>query len=162
MAKRIDESKKQARRKQERDEAKQLYELVGKIISDRNDQIDISPTWIATECMRKLHGMSLRDDRPLIYIGCHLQLRQIARSICGKKWENDDDSTEQHEMFPGLQKRYPICRIAGEEPAYRRLEDMSSEDYDYNINRLRAEANEKQAHADRLEAHKIQIGVSAA
>jgi hypothetical protein len=91
----------------------------------------------------------------LVHLGCHLQLRQIARELLRGKYEPDDNSRDdaQHELWPDLQERYPTARTAGsEEPEYVLLEHLTDEDIAYNVGRLRAEAEAKQHHADALEA----------
>jgi hypothetical protein len=143
------------RRREEREESKQLYELVNSIVSQQSDQTDISPTWIATQCLVRLRGNSVQKKWPLIYKAAHLQLRQIGRAVCRSQFEPDDDAPEaaQHDLFPGLQVRYPIAKQPGDEPVYRRLENMTHDDRVYNIKRLRSEAIRKTQHADALEAH---------
>lgn len=91
---------------------------------------------------------------PLIWIGCHLELRQIARSLLRKRFEPEDDGKDGcDELFPDLQWRYPAARSANEpEPSYILREMMSDTDVGYNVARLRAEAAAKNQHADALEA----------
>jgi hypothetical protein len=156
-----------ARRKREREEAERLYAIVRKIVSKRQDETDISPSWVATEAWNKLirtakaelGSVDLRIILPEIYIAAHLQMRQITREICRKMYEDDDDEADdertdtQHEMFPGLQRRYPVAKHGGDEPVYRKLEELSDADYQYNIDRLAAEAATKTRHKDALKAH---------
>ena len=127
-------------------------ELLGRIYELHRDKVDVSPSWMATEAMQELDPD--RVSHPLEYLLAHLQLRQIARSLCAGRWQKDEGrDDEQHELFPGLQRRYPIAdRINGEEPVYRRLEDLTADDVAYNVHRLRSEARSKLAHADRLDA----------
>lgn len=133
-------------------EAQKWIEIISKIISDRQDQDKISPAWIATEAMKSQHATRLQHEKPLIYIGCHLYLRQLARGICASTFE-DQEGLAQHDLFPALQRRYPVARAAGsEEPQYVKLELMTEADVEYNVSRLRMEANAKQKHADALEA----------
>jgi hypothetical protein len=133
-------------------ESERLIELVATIINRRQDAEKISPSWIAGEAMRELHAIDLQATMPLVYLGCHMHLRQIARSLCARTFE-DDQGLAQHDLFPALQRRYPIARpIASEEPQYIKLEAMTEADVKYNVDRLRSEANAKQKHADALEA----------
>jgi hypothetical protein len=123
-------------------EGEQLAAIVLTVINTRKDQVRISPAWIATEAMRKLQAMRLRQTKPLVYEGCHLQLRQIARKLCIKMFETaDPEEASQHEMYPDLQRRYPVARDrnSGEEPLYVKLEDMSDEDVQANIVRMRSQ-----------------------
>ena len=149
------------RRKQEREEAKGLHTTVTAIIWEHQAQITLDPRWIATEAMAKLKAKSLWRENPTVYIGCHLQLRQIARQVLGKTYESEDDAPgeAQHEMFAGLQSRYPKAPTEGEvERSYVLLEHMSKEDVRYNVGRLRSEARAKLKHADTLEAWDQQRG----
>lgn len=138
-------------------EASGLIEIVAKIVDARRDESRISPSWVATEAMRELRAQWMQKPNrgyPLVYIGCHLELRQIARGILRQQFEpeNEDEHTE-HPLFPGLQWRYPVRRAdPKDEPQYELLELLSDDDALYNIDRLRSEAEKKLKHADRLEA----------
>jgi hypothetical protein len=105
--------------------------------------------------------MILIDPRrvapPLVHLGCHLEMRQIARGILREWFEGDEEefsASAQHELFPLLQRRYPVQRMRGgsDEPQYERLEDLSDADLRFNVARLRREADAKLHHADALEA----------
>ena len=133
-------------------EAEELIRVVAHVIECRREQITISPSWIATEAMIELDALELQTTNPRVYIGCHLQLRQIARSLLRKKFEDDGAEADQHPLFPDLQPRYPIQRPSGEESEYIKLENLSRPDAIYNIERLRAEARSKLEHADALQS----------
>lgn len=135
-------------------EGEQLTMVVIDVINSRRDAIQINPAWIATEAIKRLDTIDVQTLTPLIYMGCHLQLRQIARAQCRGLFESDsgDIAPAQHEMFPDLQWRYPAARsVPGEEPTYVLLEAMTDNDVAYNVSRLRNEANAKLKHADALE-----------
>jgi hypothetical protein len=102
--------------------------------------------------MIKMEALDLQKSMPLIYEGCHLYLRQVARSLLRKKFEDDGTDAAQHPLFPDLQPRYPVQRPKGDEPEYIKLENLSRSDATYNIERLRAEAQSKLAHADALQS----------
>lgn len=142
-----------------RDEQKLRLVLLG-IYERRSDEIRISPSWLATEAMNNLDAE--KRSPALVYEAAHLQLRQIARSICRRKVEEDSEETEQHELFPNLQKRYPAVHTADAEPEYVLLEHLTEEDVAFNVRRLRAEADAKLHHADALEAWWQDRGKSAA
>jgi hypothetical protein len=90
----------------------------------------------------------------LVYAGCNLQLRQIARGQLRRRFEPEDDGGDEHDLFPGLQQRYPTARSArAEDPEYVLLEHLTPTDIGYNVARLRSEARAKMAHADALEAY---------
>lgn len=127
---------------------KKLRALISEIYEKCSDDVRISPSWLATQAMVELD--SNKQSPPLVYIAAHLQLRQISRGICRGKFE--DGETESHDLFPDLQKRYPVSHDAESEPEYVLLEHLTEEDIRYNINRLRKEADTKQRHADALDA----------
>jgi hypothetical protein len=128
---------------------KRLAELIARVIDSRSAQSRISPGWIATEVMKDLDPE--RTAPELVYVGCHLQLRQIARSQLRGRYDGETGASEQHELWPDLQARYPVMK-SGEEPEYVRLEDLTPADVGYNVARLRAEGRAKLRHADALEA----------
>jgi hypothetical protein len=130
----------------------QLRDLVARIIEMRRGQPRISPGWVATEAMHDLdRNRTVEHDHPTIWLGCHLQLRQIARQLLAQRFEQGEE--EQHLLFKDLQWRYPTARSANAEEREYLLRDlMSDEDIAYNVGRLRAEALAKMYHADALEA----------
>jgi hypothetical protein len=132
-------------------EERRLAEIIQRIIDLRRSEVSISPTWVAQEAMRELDPE--RRAPMLVYAGCNLQLRQIARGELRKKFHPDEGSGESHDLFPELQHRYPTARSARDEPEYILLEHLTSADIGYNVARLRAEAQAKLAHADALHAY---------
>jgi hypothetical protein len=132
----------------------QLRELVSRIIEIRRGQPRISPSWVATEAMFDLDRRRIVErDHPMIWQGCHLQLRQIARQLLAQRFERGEE--EEDLLFKDLQWRYPTARTAAvdaEEPEYVLRDLMTDEDVAYNVARLRAEALAKLQHADALEA----------
>jgi hypothetical protein len=142
-------------------EESQLTEIVARIIDIRRAQVRINPSWIATEALQEIDpaGSSLE----LVRLGCHLQLRQIARSLCRKLFEDSDDDDGQPRFtgFDGLQWRYPTARSKGKpDPEYVLRDRMSEDDIAFNVSRLRSEARAKLAHADALEAWGRSRGVA--
>ena len=129
----------------------QLRELVARIIDIRRGQPRISPSWVATETMSDLdRSRDVERQYPMIWQGCHLQLRQIARKLLAQRFETEEYETP---LFKDLQWRYPTARsAAAEEPEYILRDLMSDEDIAYNVGRMRAEAMAKLEHADALEA----------
>jgi len=131
------------------EDSKRLYEVLAAIYARSNGEVRISPSWLATAGMAQLDPDRISPSD--VYVAAHLQLRQIARGLCGKKCE-DDGSAEQHELWPMLQKRYPAAHHNGDEPVYVLLDHLSEKDVAFNIGRLRKEASAKLQHADALEA----------
>jgi hypothetical protein len=128
-------------------------ELIARIYDVRRDESRVSPRWLATEAMQSLDPG--RTSHPLEYAMAHLQFRQMARAVCAGRWEEGAPEEEvecQHEMFPGLQKRYPTgARTEGNDPEYVLLEHLTEKDVAFNVARLRKESRAKAKHADRLE-----------
>lgn len=135
-------------------EEKKLQAIVQKIVEQRREQTKIGATWIATEAMNEIDPKKV--SVPLAYAGCHLHLRQAARAFLRDEFEGDQDQNRsRHPLFPDLQARYPSARSkAGEEPEYVREEQMTAEDYDYNITRMEREVRSKQRHVDALRARR--------
>jgi hypothetical protein len=138
-----------------RSEAHGLIEIVVRIIDIRRDEGRIGPSWVATEAMRELDPYhAVERQQPLVWLGCHLELRQLARGVLGRRF--DPEKTVEptaDDLFPDLQWRYPEARSAtADEPIYILRDLMSDADVGYNVARLRAEAAAKNRHADALEA----------
>jgi hypothetical protein len=132
-------------------EESQLTRIVAHIIDLRRGQPRINPMLIATAAMREIDPLNRSPD--LARLGCHLQLRQIARGLCRKLFEPDRPAVREPELFDGLQWRYPTMRSKGDtEPEYILRDLMSDDDIAYNVERLRSEAQAKLHHADALEA----------
>lgn len=130
-------------------EEKKLKETVAAVINRRRMESRINPVIIATEALLELDPHRLSPH--WVQIAAHLQLRQNARELL--RSNVDGDKAEQHEMFPGLQKRYPTARSeVNADPEYVLLEFMTKEDVAYNVQRLRREAVAKRKHAEALEA----------
>ncbi len=141
-----------ARSRKDREDAG-LRGIIGRVIELRRDAPRISPNWIATESMVMLDGP--RVSPPLVYLGCHLQIRQIARELLRGKYEPDDvgEDDTQHDLWPDLQRRYPTAKSQRSgDPEYVLLEELTATDVGYNVARLRGEAQAKLRHADALEA----------
>lgn len=129
---------------------------IAAIIELRRDEVSISPAWVATEALAKLRMKSwLRGGRNqrIAYQCTHLHCRQVARQLLRKNYEPESDGDkDQHELFPGLQARYPSAPKPGrDEPEYIRLESLGAEDWHFNVDRLRADAQSRLKHADALE-----------
>jgi hypothetical protein len=134
-----------------------LADIVATIIERRCDETGVSPTSIANEAMECPELDPLKTvlrGQPLVWGGCHLQLRQIARGQLGRRFASSRKETSgTGELFKDLQWRYPTAHSAElEEPVYILRDMMSADDVAYNVARLRAEADAKSRHADALEA----------
>ncbi len=68
------------------------------------------------------------------------------------KFESDGIETEQDDLFPALQSRYPVAHSSDTEPEYVLLDHLTEADAMFNVNRLRREGEAKLHHADALES----------
>jgi hypothetical protein len=132
-------------------------ETIARIIDQRRDEVSISPSWVATEALAAMGAgwmLGGDDGLPTVYRLAHLQCRQMARQLLRQAFEPSEDADKAtHPLFPDLQWRYPEKRSAArEEPVYIKLELMSREDWQFNMQRLRADAASRLKHADALEA----------
>lgn len=142
------------RRKPEKPvEQQKLSVVLQKVYERRSDELRISPAWLATETMAELDPDKRAPE--MVYHAAHLQLRQLAREICRGKWDinlEDENGPEQHQLFPDLQKRYPVAHGLNVEPEYVLLEDLEEADVRFNVQRMRRTSGKLQKHADALEA----------
>lgn len=133
----------------------QLYAAVQKVIGDYNQVGEVSPSWIATQVMQEIaFPQSLHA---LGYVGCHLEIRQIARQKLRRA--HDPFATVkasvsgEDDMFPEtLQERYPRQPRASEEPVYALRDMLTRADVNYNVERMRRGSRALMKHADALEA----------
>lgn len=133
-------------------EERKLAEIIARIIDSHGAAVKISPSWVAHAAMLELDPG--RAAPLLVYAGCNLELRQIARGQLRGRFEPDDTEGEEHDLFPDLQRRYPTARSASkEDPEYVLLEYLEPTDIGFNVARLRAEGRAKLKHADALEAY---------
>lgn len=83
-------------------------------------------------------------------------LKGMARKLLARRFSPEDgeeSNAYQGDLFSGaLQPRYPLPRVSGEEPVYKRREDLSPEERAYNVEQLRKSAHARLEHADALEA----------
>ena len=66
-------------------ETQPLSAIVAKIIETRRNEVRINPSWIATEALLEIDPDKV--SLPLVYLGCHLELRQIARGLLRQHFE---------------------------------------------------------------------------
>lgn len=132
------------------DDIKKLRVLLLTVYERRATAVRVSPNWLATEAMASLDPRKTAPE--LVYLAAHLQLRQLARTICRGKFEDDGEDQEANDLFPDLQTRYPAARSRDTDPEYVLLDHLAEADVRFNIDRLRKESAKKMRHADALEA----------
>lgn len=126
-------------------------DAINGVILNSSNQIRLMPSWIANEAFQILDP---QGESPYpIRVAATEHLKQIARQQLRGKFEPDtDDDIVQHEMFPGLQDRYPAAKSDKDgEPVYVSLPLLTDEDIAWNVQRLRREGKTKLQHATRLE-----------
>ena len=132
-----------------------LRNVVRKIIDLLKTDAHVIPAKVATAAMVDLGAADLLKTNPLVYLAAHLHLRQLARHLCRKQFDDDEDDAldpAQQDLFPGLQSRYPAARSDDQEPTYVLRDAMRAEDVGFNARRLRREGKTKLRRADSLEA----------
>ena len=131
-------------------EGAELYQIIADIYDQQKDNPSVNPISLANAAMDEIHFP--RRLHELGWIGCHLQLRQIARSFCRQQFDPTGFRV-QDDLFPEtLHERYPTRTKANEEPEYVLLDQLSDDDVLYNVERMRRAAFALQRHADALEA----------
>lgn len=133
-------------------EGNELWEAIAAAYDKHQYDPRVSPVVLANEGMRRI--LFPRRLHEVGWIGCNLQLRQIARQYCRKKFDpttRDDDD----DLFPEtLQERYPTRPESGEDSEYVLLNVLSDDDVDYNIDRMEKSIAGQQKHLDALRAWK--------
>ena len=128
-----------------------LRNVLQAIIDAHKADKRVDPAQIATEAMEKFGAAGLQKAMPPVYFLAHLQLRQMARLLCRKQFDKDEDALDpdQQQMFPGLQSRYPTAHSGEKSPGYVLREAMTAKDVEFNVRRLREEGASKQARPER-------------
>ena len=131
-----------------------LAQAVQAIIERHADLVAISPAWVATAAMQAIEFP--RDLHELGYAGCHLELRQMARSKLRRQFDpvarSEDVADYGEDLFPDtLQDRYPRRPRRACEPEYVQRTRMSRDDLSYNVERMRRAGSALLRHADALE-----------
>jgi hypothetical protein len=147
----------------DRSEEQELADIVERVIDLCRKLTDVSPAWVATQAMTLIAFP--RDLHRLGYAGCHLELRQIARGKLRGRFDPTviADADAEPDLFPEtLQERYPLPRSKpGDEPRYRLLNNLTDEDVEYNVARMKKAGDALLKHADRLAAwHKARKGAA--
>jgi len=119
---------------------------------DARGEVEISPAFLADAAYRH---MDPDGAAPLLVrYAAMLELRQLARSICRKRIDDEQEAVEQlclTGLFDGqLQPRYPARRNGQE--VYVKREHLTLSERDAVCARLKAEATAKSRHADAFQA----------
>lgn len=133
-------------------EGGELWDVIGAVFELHRGRRTLNPAWMATEGMKRIKFPP--DLHPLGYVGCHLQLRQIARAFCRGNFDPTEINDQQNDLFPDtLQERYPARPAPGAEPEYVLLDQLTDDDIAYNVQRMRRASLALLRHGDALEAY---------
>lgn len=139
---------------------REIADAVATVIAASKGMARVEAGWVAHGAMQLVDPD--RVSLPSVYWGCNEYAKQVAMLQLRGKFVTNIAITDQHEMFPELQVRYPAKPKKGVEPYYIKLELMTEDDVNYNISRLRKEAQTKLAHADALADWWVRKNASAA
>ncbi len=126
-----------------------LSTYINRAITDHNGDISIQPSTVAMDVIKQLNPVKETD--PIILWGFNLQVRSLARTVLGKKYDpTEKENSNQVEMFSGLQNRYPVKRT--NESEYVLRESLTLDERNINENKLRKTGAAFIEHADALRA----------
>jgi hypothetical protein len=133
-------------------EGAELYRIIADIYEIRKYMPSVSPVSLAEEAMTRISfPRSLHD---LGWIGCNLQLRQIARGFCRQKFDPLAPGGDGTDLFPEtLQERYPLQHAVGEDPTYVLLNYLPDPDLFWNVDRMTRDIGARIKHRDALRAY---------
>lgn len=96
-----------------------------------------------------------RRSPKLVGLAAFLELKQLARAICRRRQEENEQVAESGNLFDfKLQTRYPQAHSSEESDVYLPLDLMTEADFNFNIQRLEREADAKNLHAKALRAER--------
>ncbi len=96
---------------------------------------------------------------PILEWACLEHLKALARRALAGRFmpDGEENTAHQEELFSGaLQDRYPLPRAKGQEPTYKRRDQLTAEEREWNVRQLRKSAQARLEHADALEAEALQ------
>ncbi len=126
-----------------------LMDIIRECLAEVDSEIEVQPALLARCAMLKIDP---NDVSPvLVAWAANLELRQLSRGLLRKKFEPMDNP--QITMFEGLQDRYPTKRNS--EATYVKLDELTDNEIDENLDRMASEIAAKQKHYDALLAFKM-------
>lgn len=129
----------------------ELTEVLHKCLIQLESDTEIQPALLAHRALQKMDPE--RTAPYLVTWAANLEMRQLARALLRKEFDPLAPDNKQIEMFEGLQTRYPTRR--NDEPTYVRLEELTNDEIDMNLERMSREIAAKQKHYDALMAYKV-------
>lgn len=132
-----------------------ILAVMTRYIEDRRDCVILSPAAVASATFQ---GFNDEAIEPHIEYASLEHFKHMARKVLGRRFDHESDENpayaEQGELFSGdLQERYPAARKKGEDPTYKRLGDLSEDDFEWNVRALRRSAKARALHADALQSY---------
>src|SRR3954465_14804194 len=132
---------------------RQLVDAVVRVIDryQKEKAERISPAWVATQAMIQIRFP--RTLHEIGYVGCHLEMRQIARQKL-RRWFDPNEKVKasvdgEDDLFPEtLQDRYPIPAGKGKEPVYVLRNLLRKPQVKFNVERMRRGGRALMRHAD--------------
>jgi hypothetical protein len=142
-----------------------LHEDIEQAIRQELDRLNgaecLSPTSLALAVQFRFETGEIQ---PHIKYTSLEHLKQMSRGMLRGQFDpvSDDLEQQQGEMFSGhLQDRYPIKVANGADPQYKLRIALTSEEAQWNIDRLRKSAKARMEHADAMQAWNDSRGSSS-
>lgn len=139
------------------DVEKTIADRVKEAIQHLNGTSVIDPSKVADHAIKRL-------THDLVRSAAHLHLRQVAREALRRYYGKQNDKKphpsvgkDAEPTFAGadyslLQDRYPKSHMPEGERGYVLRDDMTEEDWKWNLDQLESESNIKAKHARQLES----------
>lgn len=128
---------------------REFTEVVAQIIEGRRAETKINPSWVANEAVQKWDPAGISPS--CVRHGCLQHTKQVARQLLRAAFDPREPDNPQHELFTGLQWRYPAAPDGGE-PTYVLRAAMRQEDVAHNVQNFRLASEALAKHADALES----------
>lgn len=126
---------------------------IQEIITELDGVEVISPASVAQRVQDRFAGDGLDDCTAYASLEHY---KQMSRKALGKSFDKLDEAAgaEQPDLFSGrLQQRYPVQIKPGEQPMYKRLEAMTGQELQFNIDRFFKAGRALTMHGRALQAY---------
>lgn len=130
----------------------ELTDAINSEIESHGEATALSPTSVAIAVQSRYTQGALN---PHIQYASLEHLKHMARRVMAGRFEADGEENETHQgdMFSGhLQDRYPLPKVKGQEPIYKRRIDMTDAELMWNEDQLSKSARARVLHAKALKA----------
>ena len=134
----------------------QVMAAFGRHIEALSGAVAIMPSSLAWAVYQEI----VHDEvDPILEWACLQHLKTLARNALAGRYlpDGEENAAHQGDLFSGaLQERYPLPRTQGQEPTYKRRDQLTAEEREWNVRQLRKSAQARLEHADALEAEALQ------